>query len=238
MVDARLDHGVDFNLRSRRPPFRCRRRGYELGHLGECGLEPRIGEGDVQLIWILPIAGRFNRVGDALEQKLFALGIGEESEIDRCEREIEDSQHLVRIGVEPCLPEGGGNWINVQPLKDHPAEKTPTRTYFETAADALRNHSEELTGGSGRCAGDSGYTFILKLSVERPEVNNQVDFPVEGISKLLLHFDRVCCVLLLGRDPTANPIPGESCVEQRLPSDQPLQGLWRNNPIYRDSVRP
>ncbi|MGA2531007.1 MAG: hypothetical protein ABSG36_17845 [Acidimicrobiales bacterium] len=110
----------------------------------------------------------------------------------------------------------------MQPLKDHPAEETPTRTYFETAADALRNHSEELTGGSGRCAGDLGYTFILKLSVERPEVNNQVDFPIEGISNLLLHFDRLCCVLLLGRFRPSTRFPVKVIVEQRLPSDQPL----------------
>ena len=131
-----------------RPPFRCRRRGDARGHRGECSLNPRIGEGKIERIWILVIASRPNRVGDALEQKLFVLRIVERCEIDRRERGIEDPQHLVRIGVKPCLSEGRGRLISFQPIKDHPAEKTPARACLETSAEPLRNHSEEVTGGS------------------------------------------------------------------------------------------
>jgi hypothetical protein len=52
------------------------------------------------------------------------------------------------MGVKPCLPEGRGRLISVQPIKDNPTEKTPARTCLETSAEPLRNHSDEATGGS------------------------------------------------------------------------------------------
>ena len=99
--------------------------------------------GCTKWLGIRTIAGHFDRAGDALEQKLFDLRISESCEIDRWERGIEDSQRLVRNAGRTLSARRGRNLINVQPLKDHPAGDAHG-TYFETAADALRNHSEEL----------------------------------------------------------------------------------------------